>query len=107
MVAIGCRLARFPQCGLRLIPIPAVLLAGQVAVENGLVLVFVAAEAPSKMALGPNDLAADRETSLLQRTLKVPLPTGSMTNIQRRAWLQNRAIAVECSCQELPELLLA
>jgi hypothetical protein len=38
MVAIGGRLVCFPQSGLRLIPIPAVLLASNVAVEDGLVL---------------------------------------------------------------------
>ena len=55
------RLLLFPQRRLRLVAIPGVLLAGDVTVEQRLVPEFVAAEAPRKRILCPDDLTPDRK----------------------------------------------
>lgn len=94
----------FPKCRLRLIPVPWILLACNVAVEDRLMLKLIAAKAPREGIFSPDDLATDREAGRLQRVLKFPLPGRGMANVQRGAWLHNRTARTKRSFQKLLEL---
>ena len=59
---------------MRFVPVPRILFARHMRVEQRLVLKFVAAEAPGEGVLGPDDLAAHFEAGGLERVLELPLP---------------------------------
>src|ERR1019366_5808578 len=80
---VGRGLLLFPQRGLRFVSVPRVLLPGDMAVKDGLVLEFVAAKAPRKCVLRPDNLATHFEAGCLQRVLKLALPGRGVANIER------------------------
>src|SRR5262249_50955179 len=82
MEPVRSRLVFLPQSGLRLVPVPWVLVARDVTVENRLVLELVPAETPGKGILGPNDLAANLEAGAFERILKLSLPRRGMADVK-------------------------
>src|ERR1700724_1868285 len=107
MQPIRRRLVLFPQRGLRFVSVPGVLLAGDVGIEQWLVLELVPAEPPRERILGPDDLTAHFETSLLKRVLKLPLPGRGMAHIKRSAWFDDGAVGSESISEEALKLLPA
>ena len=105
MEAVRRRLLLLPQRRLRLVAVPGVVLPGDVAVEDRLVLELVATEAPGEGVLGPDDLAAYLEPRRFQSVLKFPLHGRGVANIQRRAWFHRGSIIGECTAQESIKLL--
>src|ERR1035438_5731492 len=87
-----------------LIAVPGVCLAGDVSIENWLVLEFVATEAPSEGILGPNDLTSNLEAGSFHSVLEFTLPRGRMADVQRCAQFHNAAVTLEGSREELLEV---
>jgi hypothetical protein len=94
----------FPQSRLCFIAVPRVLLAGDVAIEQGLVAKFVATKSPRECVLCPNDLAPNREARGFECILKLPLPGRRVAHVQRSAWLHRGTQPAEGAVQELFEV---
>src|SRR5438874_527719 len=92
MQPVSGGLVLFPHSRLRFVAVPDVLLPSEVAIENRLMLEFVAPEAPGERVLRPDDLTSNCEPGLLDRILKLTLPGGGMAHIQRSAGLHGAAI---------------
>src|SRR5439155_19403548 len=92
------------QRRLRLVAVPHVLFAGDVCVEDGLVLELVAAESPAEGVLAPDDLAADLEARGFERVLELALPGGAVADVQRRTGFRHRAVSLERVPQEPLEI---
>src|SRR5215468_10071500 len=97
-------LVLLPQRGLRFVSIPDVLLSGDMAIEQRLVLKLVSAEAPRERVLSPDDLASDLESSGFQRVLKFALPGRAVAHVHRGAGLRDGSAGAKCRLQELSEL---
>src|ERR1035437_5871067 len=91
---VGGRLRGCPQRRLCLVAEPAITLPAQVAVEDRLMLKFVAAESPPEGVFGPDDLRADAEGRGLERVLKFPLKKRRVANVEARRGLHR---AGECA----------
>jgi len=106
MQPVGCRLPFFPQSRLRFIAVAAILLASDVAVEQGLMLKFITAKTPREGILGPDDLAAHLKASRFQCVLELSLPRGRVACIQLGAELDHDSARAERSLQKPAELLI-
>src|SRR5258708_5163760 len=107
---VGCsRLAGLvlrPQSRLRFVAVPDILFTGDVAIEHRFVLKLVATEPPGERVLGPDDLAANCESGLLDGVLKLTLPRRRVADVQRSARFDYSAIGSEGVGEEFFELLL-
>jgi hypothetical protein len=81
------RLLLLPERALRFVPVPRILLACDMAVEQGLVLEFIPSKSPRERVLGPDDLTAKFEPPRFQRVLKLTLERRRVADIQRGAGL--------------------
>src|SRR5258707_12015060 len=95
MQPVGCGLLLFPQGRLRFIAIPRILLTGDVAIEDGLMLEFVSSKPPGEGVLRPDDLAPYAESGPFEFILKFPLPGTWVADIDRTTWLNHSTIAGE------------
>ena len=74
------------------------------AIEDRLVLKLVPAESPGERVLGPDDLAANLESSFFDCVLELALNGRSVADIHRGAGLHHSAVAGECLAEEPIEL---
>src|ERR1035438_7250335 len=105
MLPIGSRLVLLPQCRLRFVAVPRVLLTCHMAVENRLVLELVAPKSPSECLFRPYNLTPHGETGRLQSILEVPLPARSVAHVEGGTRFYDSPIGGKSGRQKLSKFI--